>query len=442
MGFGAQGSERHAGCGKAFADVFNRLHLVDRDRAFGRGQDFEKIAECDRRVGQHRVDIFFIILRLACFVGTLDAHIRVEALEDGRSHGMHFAAATEAVVTGVAEFAGFDRHGFGIGHGVAGQGLDGDFLEADAFNLGGRALEAFLDEFGGNADGFEDLRATVAVDDRDAHFGHDLEDAGFDGFAVVDDRLGEIAVGAVALEKFANGLEGEVGIDCRRTEADEAGDLVHIAGFAGLANQAGAHAFPNANQVVVHSSHGEEHRSGNPPVVDSRVRENEDACASIDRRLGIGADAFDGRFEPFFALGGVPECRNCGGFVFAAYGLNCRQLLVQENGRLKAHEAGVLGRFGEHVFAPAEHCAEAHHELLADRIDRRVGDLCEELLEVGVEQAWLGGQDCERCVIPHRAHGFGAVFEHGFDDHVHFLGRIAEGDLTLGEREDVEFARG
>ena len=325
---------------------------------------------------------------------------------------------------------------------MAGQGLDGDFLEADAFNLGGRALEAFLDEFGGNADGFEDLRATVAVDHRDAHLGHDLEDAGFDGFAVVDGRLGEIAVGAVALEKFANGLEGEVGIDCRSAEANEAGDLVHIAGFAGLANQAGAHAFPNANQVVVHRSHGEQHRNGNPPVVDSRVRENEDACASIDRRLGIGADAIDGWLEAFFAFGGVPECRNCGGHVFVADGLNRRELLVEKHRRLETDEAGMLGRFGEHVFAPAEHGIEAHHELLADRIDRRVGNLCDELLEVGVEQAWFCGEDRERGVISHRAHGFGTVFEHGFDDHVHFLGRISEGDLTLGKCEDVEFAGG
>ena len=422
MSLGTQGSERHAGCGEAFANVFNRLHLIDRDRTFGRGQDFEKIAECDRRVCQHRVDIFFIILRLAGFVGTLDAHIRVEALEDGWSHGMHLAAATEAVVSRVAEFAGFDRHGFRIGHGVAGQGLDGDFLEADAFNLGGRALEAFLDEFGGNADGFEDLCATVAVDHRDAHFGHDFEDASFDGFAVVDDRLGKIAVGTVALEKFANGFEGEVGIYRRCAEANEAGDLVHIAGFAGLANQAGAHAFSHADQVVVHSSHGEEHRNGDFPVVNSGVRENENACVGINRRLGIGANALDGWLKAVFALGGVPECRNCGGLVFIAYSLNRGQFLIEKRRRLQTHQAGMLGRFGEHVFAPAEHGIQAHHELLADRIDRRVGDLCEELLEVGVEQAWLCGQDRKRCVIPHRAHGFGAVFEHGFDDHVHFFG--------------------
>ena len=102
----------------------------------------------------------------------------------------------------------------------------------------------------------------------------------------------------------------------------------------------------------------------------------------------------------------------------------------------------MLRRFGEHVFAPAEHGVQTHHELLADRIDRRVCDLCKELFEVGVEEAWLCGQDRERRVISHRAHGFGTVFEHGFDDHVHFLGRIPECDLALGERENVEFAGG
>ena len=105
---------------------------------------------------------------------------------------------------------------------------------------------------------------------------------------------------------------------------------MHIAGFAGLANQAGAHAFSNADQVVVHSSHGKEHRNGDFPVVNSGVRENENACARINRRLGIGADALDGRLETFFALGGVPECRNCGGLVFIAYGLNRCQLLVEK----------------------------------------------------------------------------------------------------------------
>jgi hypothetical protein len=98
---GLEAPERHAcGC-ETLADVLDGLYLVDRNRAFAGGQDFEEIAERHRSVGQNRIHILFVILRLACLVRTFDAHIGVEALEDRRGHGVHLAATTEAVVAGV-----------------------------------------------------------------------------------------------------------------------------------------------------------------------------------------------------------------------------------------------------------------------------------------------------------------------------------------------------
>ncbi len=49
---------------------------------------------------------------------------------------------------------------------------------------------------------------------------------------------------------------------------------------------------------------------------------------------------------------------------------------------------------------------EAHHELFADRIDRRVRDLGEVLLEVGEQQLRLVRQRRDRRVGAHRADGF------------------------------------
>ena len=46
---------------------------------------------------------------------------------------------------------------------------------------------------------------------------------------------------------------------------------------------------------------------------------------------------------------------------------------------------------------------EAHHQLLADRVDRRVGHLREVLLEIGVEQLRLLRQSRDRRVGAHRA---------------------------------------
>ena len=55
---------------------------------------------------------------------------------------------------------------------------------------------------------------------------------------------------------------------------------------------------------------------------------------------------------------------------------------------------------------------EAHHQLLADRIDRRVGDLREVLLEIGEQQLRLVRQRRDRRVVAHRADGFLAVDRH------------------------------
>ena len=55
---------------------------------------------------------------------------------------------------------------------------------------------------------------------------------------------------------------------------------------------------------------------------------------------------------------------------------------------------------------------EAHHQLLADRIDRRVGHLREVLLEIGVEQLRLVRQRRDRRVVAHRADRFLAGRRH------------------------------
>ena len=102
------------------------------------------------------------------------------------------------------------------------------------------------------------------------------------------------------------------------------------------------------------------------------------------------------------------------------------QLLVRENWMLQAESAHLLrGRF-EKVALGADETAQGHDHLFAYRIDRRVGDLREQLLEVVVNHAWLVGQAGQRRVVTHGAqritrlgdqrnkhelHGFGGITE-------------------------------
>ena len=282
--------------------------------------------------------------------------------------------------------------------------------------------------------------SAVAVDHRDTHLGHDFENASLDGFTVVDDGLSEFSPRVVALEEFADGFNGEVGIDCCCPETNQAGHLVYVSRFPSLANKARAHALSYPDEMVVHSSHSEEHWHGNFCVVHTDVRKNENACAIINSGLGFHADATDRRFQTILAFRSVPERGDGGCLMFGTERLDGCELLVQKHGRLKAHEIGVLGGFSEKVFAPAEHGIKAHYQFLADWIDRRVCDLCKKLFEIGIKQSRLRGEDGQRSVISHRANGFSAVLQHRFDDHVNFLGGVSKSDLALSESQNIQLA--
>jgi hypothetical protein len=74
-----------------------------------------------------------------------------------------------------------------------------------------------------------------------------------------------------------------------------------------------------------------------------------------------------------------------------------------------AHFEALLARQAlqvEQVRARADERDQAHHQFLADRVDRRVGDLGEVLLEIGVEQLRFVRQRRDRRVGAHRADGF------------------------------------
>ena len=67
-----------------------------------------------------------------------------------------------------------------------------------------------------------------------------------------------------------------------------------------------------------------------------------------------------------------------------------------------------------------------HDDLFPDRVDRGVGHLREQLLEVAVQELGLLGQYRERRVVAHRAHGVRARRGHRRDDHPHVLGGVPE----------------
>ncbi len=93
----------------------------------------------------------------------------------------------------------------------------------------------------------------------------------------------------------------------------------------------------------------------------------------------------------------------------------------------------VLGRLGQQVALAADEAHERHHELLAQRVNRRVGHLGEELLEVREEQLRPAREHRERRVVAHRADGLLPARGHRRDDHLQVFFGVPEDALLAAE---------
>ena len=137
----------------------------------------------------------------------------------------------------------------------------GDLVDADAADARRRVREVRIDEFLIQADRFEDLRAAIALQRRDAHLRHDFENALVDGLDVVVDRLPMIdAMQHVLPDHVVERFEGEIGIDRRRAVTDQQTVMMNFARFAGFDDSVALRARAFANQVVMHSGRGEQAR--------------------------------------------------------------------------------------------------------------------------------------------------------------------------------------
>ena len=102
--------------------------------------------------------------------------------------------------------------------------------------------------------------------------------------------------------------------------------------------------------------------------------------------------------------------------------------------RLEPHRR--LGHVdAEEIRARADERHQRHHELFADRVDRRIRHLREELLEIVVEDLRAIGQHGQRGVVAHRAQRLLAALGHRRHQQPHVFLRVAERLLAIEQRD-------
>ena len=134
-------------------------------------------------------------------------------------------------------------------------------------------VKYFVDDDLIDADRLEDLRALVRRQRADAHLGHDLEQPLFEGLDVFGGRLSgcRIAGQHLVAAEASDDLEGEVRIHGAGAESDEQRQVADLARLARFDDDAGAHARPLADEVVMHGAGREQARDRRVTLVDVAV---------------------------------------------------------------------------------------------------------------------------------------------------------------------------
>ncbi len=217
--------------------------------------------------------------------------------------------------------------------------------------------------------------------------------------------------------------------------------MMHFARFAGFDHQTGAGAQALADQVMMHRRRRQQGRDRHALHRNRAVRQDENVVAGEHRFGRLAANAIERAAKPVGALGHRPGGVDRRGAERAADqgfdGADLFEIGVGQD-RLGDFEAVMrAGVVAEQVGPRPDHRDQRHHQLFADRIDRRIRDLGEVLLEIIVEQLRLLREHGDRRVGAHRADRIVAVLRHRFEVELQVFLRVAEGLLAVEQRGGV-----
>ena len=321
---------------------------------------------------------------------------------------------------------------------MAVRGLLGDLLEAHALDHRGRAGEEAAHEVGREPNGIEDLGTAIGLIGRDAHLGHDLEQALVDRLDVALHRMGVVDLLGKLARQRRQRLEGQIRVDGFGAVARETGEVMDLARFAGLHDEADQRPQTLADQVVMHGRGREQRRDRDAVRSHHAIRQDDDVVAAAHRRLGPlrhpGDHALHALGAELHRISDVERLR-VERVLEVADAADLLEVVVGQD-RLADFEALALpvAFEVEDVGARPDEAHETHDELLADRVDRRVRHLGEVLLEIGVEQLPLVGQHRDRRVGTHGADRLLAGCRHGGQQDVEVFLGVAVGLLLIEQR--------
>src|SRR5262245_35116724 len=156
-----------------------------------------------------------------------------------------------------------------------------------------------------------------------------------------------------------------------------------FAGFAGFEDEANLRSLGLADEMVMNRADGEERANRDTLSGNAAVGEDDERVAVFDRLFGFAANAIEPLGQSCLTFhAGVSDVDQLALPTAIIEILQGSQFLVGKNWMRQEEAVSLLLGDVEQVSLGADVTFERHDDFLADRIDRRIGHLGEELLEI------------------------------------------------------------
>ena len=418
----ADGAIRHGAGVKAADDVERGLDLVECHRSAAAGIKVQQVAQAHGPAGA--VQTGAVLLKDVVAVLTAGGLQQVDSLR-----------VDEVILATERAPLGQTQRGQLIGSRALKDSERGvvalvllalNVLDTHTAHTAHRAGEVRVDELWRKAHSLEDLRRMVALHRRDAHLGHDGDDARRRGLVVVGNALLGRHVQVAACRQIADARMRVVRIDAARGVAHQCRKVVRGHGVAALHHDVGKGTHAGADQVIVHAARGKQRRHGHL-ARSGAIAQHHNVHAVADRSLNVLGKLLERSLQRALAgIAAVDRTETAGLKAHAVDGADTLELLLVEQRALQANQ--LAGRTGvlEQVAVVAQVERGRGDHMLAKGVDGRVRDLSEQLIEIVVEGARLLGQAGQRRIDAHRGEWRLALLGHGTHDLVNIVPVIPE----------------
>ena len=228
--------------------------------------------------------------------------------------------------------------------------------------------------------------------------------------------------------------EGEIGVDRTGPIPSEQREVLHLAGFAGFDHDSAAGSRPRADEMMMNAPRGQQRRHHRHLPAAAPVGKDDDRHSGGHGGRRLGTNRVETLPHASRPLRRWKQQRNRLGHEAGLGELfDPRALGVGDHGRLQPQQPTLSRLAVEEIPLTPDRGNHRRDDLLADRVERRIGDLREELLEVVGQQLRPIGEHRQRRVVAHRTDWLGAIGGHGGEDHLEILKRVSERPLELDE---------